>query len=104
MLLLLAHRWFVAKQHSYLYLEQCINKTDINQLCLHVHLYTTVTAIEQTAIACRNSHFSSLVAAGDVSQGGTSVTQQQKFYTDDKKSVQNPERSAELVDRVVTLF
>ena len=81
-----------------------MNKTDISQLCLHVHLYNTVTSIEQTAIACRNSHFSLLVAAGDVSQGGTSVTQQQKFYTDDKKSVQNPDRSSELVDGVVTSF
>ena len=28
-------------------------------------------------------HFSSLFAAGDVSQGGTSATQRQKFHTDD---------------------
>ena len=30
----------------------------------------------------------------DVSRGGTSATQRQKFYTDDEKSVQNPVRSA----------
>ena len=33
---------------------------------------------------CReNSRFSSLFAAGDVSRGGTSATQRQKFHTDD---------------------
>ena len=95
MLSLLAHRWFVPKHHSYRYLEQCINKTDINQLCLHVHLYKTVTSIEQTAIACENSRFSSLFTAGDVLRGGMSVTWQQKFYTDDVKSVWNPDRSAD---------
>ena len=30
----------------------------------------------------------------DVSRGGTSATQRQKFHTDDAKSVQNPVRSA----------
>ena len=30
----------------------------------------------------------------DVSRGGTSATQRQKFHTDDEKSVQNPVRSA----------
>ena len=30
----------------------------------------------------------------DVSRGGTSATQQQKFHTDDAKSVRNPVRSA----------
>jgi len=30
---------------------------------------------EVTNIACKNSHFSSLLSAGDVSQGGTSATQ-----------------------------
>ena len=34
-------------------------------------------------IACENIRFSSLFAAGDVSRGGTSVTQRQKFHTDD---------------------
>ena len=34
-------------------------------------------------IACENSRFSSLFAAGDVSRGGMSATQRQKFHTDD---------------------
>ena len=34
-------------------------------------------------IACENIRFSSLFAAGDVSRGGTSATQWQKFHTDD---------------------
>ena len=34
-------------------------------------------------IACENIRFSSLFTAGDVSRGGMSVTQRQKFHTDD---------------------
>ena len=34
-------------------------------------------------LACENIHFSSHFAAGDVSHGGTSATQRQKFHTDD---------------------
>ena len=34
-------------------------------------------------VACENSHFSLLVAAGDVLPEGTSATQQQKFHNDD---------------------
>ena len=34
-------------------------------------------------IACENIRFSSLFAAGDVSRGGTSVTQRQKFHADE---------------------
>ena len=34
-------------------------------------------------IACENIRFSTLIAAGDVSRGGTSATQRQKFHTDD---------------------
>ena len=34
-------------------------------------------------VAYENIRFSSLFAAGDVSRGGTSATQQQKFHTDD---------------------
>ena len=41
-------------------------------------------------IACKNRRYSSLITSGGVSPGGTSVTQQQKFHTDDVKSVQNP--------------
>ena len=47
------------------------------------------------AVACENIRFSSLFAAGDVSRGGTSATQRQKFHTDDVKSVWNPVRSAD---------
>ena len=46
-------------------------------------------------VACENSRFSSLFAALDVSRGGTSATQRQKFHTDDVKSVQNPVISAD---------
>ena len=35
------------------------------------------------SVACENIRFSSLFAAGDVSRGGTSTTQRQKFHTDD---------------------
>ena len=34
-------------------------------------------------LACENIRFSSLFVAGDVSRGGTSATQRQKFHTDD---------------------
>ena len=34
-------------------------------------------------LACENIHFSSLFAAGEVSRGGMSATQRQKFDTDD---------------------
>ena len=34
-------------------------------------------------LACENIHFSSLFNAGDVSHGGTSATQRQKFHNDD---------------------
>ena len=44
-------------------------------------------------IACENIRFSSLFAAGDVSRGGTSATQQQKFHTELVKSVRNRETS-----------
>ena len=37
----------------------------------------------KTALACENIRFSSLFATGDVSRGGTSATQRQKFHTDD---------------------
>ena len=51
--------------------------------------------ITRLILACENIRFSSLLAAGDVSRGGTSVTQRQKFHTDDVKSVRNPVRSAD---------
>ena len=46
-------------------------------------------------LACENIHFSSLFAAGDVSQGETSATQRQKIHTDDVKSVRNPVRNTD---------
>ena len=46
-------------------------------------------------LARENICFSSLSAIGDVSRGGTSVTQRQKFHSDDVKSVWNPVRSAD---------
>ena len=46
-------------------------------------------------LACENICFSLLFAAGDVSRGGTSATQRQKFHTDDAKSVRNLVRSAD---------
>ena len=51
--------------------------------------------IRSVLVACENICFSSLFAAGDVSRGGMSATQRQKFHTDDVKSVQNPVRSAD---------
>ena len=49
----------------------------------------------QKELACENIRSSSLFAAVDVSHGGTSATQRQKFHTDDVKSVRNPVRSAD---------
>ena len=46
-------------------------------------------------LACENIRFSSLFPAGEVSHGGTSATQRQKFHTDDVKSVRNLVRSAD---------
>ena len=41
-------------------------------------------------IAYQNRCFFSLLVAGDVSRGGTSATQRQKFHTENVKSVLNP--------------
>ena len=38
-------------------------------------------------LVCENSRFPPLLAAGDVSRGGTSATHRKKFLTDDVKSV-----------------
>ena len=40
-------------------------------------------AVSAPYIACENSRFSTLLAAGDVSRGGMSATQRQKFLTDE---------------------
>ena len=39
--------------------------------------------LDQNTLACKNIRFSSLFASGDISRGGTSATQWQKFHTDD---------------------
>ena len=46
-------------------------------------------------ITCEYSRFSLLLVASDVSPGGTSATQRQKFHTDDVKSVRNLFRSSD---------
>ena len=60
----------------------------------HVSLELSADILN-TGIACENSRFSSFFATGDVSRGGTSATQRQKFHTDDVKSVRNPVISAD---------
>ena len=47
------------------------------------HLNQNNWFLPELDVACENIRFSSLFAAGDVSQGGTSATQLQKFDTDD---------------------
>ena len=42
-----------------------------------------VLPTDSSFLACENIRFSSLFAAGDVSRGGTSATQRQKFRADD---------------------
>ena len=44
---------------------------------------TLVPSFSSGRLACKNTRFSSLFAAGDVSRRGTSATQRQKFHTDD---------------------
>ena len=48
-----------------------------------------------SAVPWETSRISSLLSAGDVSRGGMSATQRQKFHTDDVKSVWNPVISAD---------
>ena len=58
-------------------------------------LYSGTGILPEFIVACENILFSSLFAAGDVSGGGTSAAQRQKFHTDDVKSVRNPVRSTD---------
>ena len=71
--------------------------TPLNQLqfgcCLP--LIPIIEWVATNSLAWENIRFSSLFAAGDVSRGGTSATQWQKFHTDDVKSVRNPVRRAD---------
>ena len=53
------------------------------------------TLVACQTLACEKNRFSSLLAAGDLSRGGSSATQRQKFHTDEVKSVRNPVRSAD---------
>ena len=61
----------------------------------HVKSFAWRAMWDAVLVACENIRFSSLFVAGDVSRGGTSATQRQKFHTDDVKSVRNPVRSAD---------
>ena len=79
----------------FLYLYESFWKgfeSDQRRLTLLVIKYASLTWDEtwvsylrraRQAVACENIRFSSLFAAEDVSRGGTSATQQQKFHTDD---------------------
>ena len=48
----------------------------------HVNILSCCLGV-RSFLACENIRFSSLFVAGDVSRGGTSTTQRQKFHTDD---------------------
>ena len=48
-----------------------------------VILRKDISEYDTCMLACENICFTSLFAAGDVSRGGTSATQGQKFHTDD---------------------
>ena len=48
----------------------------------HVNILSCCLGV-RSFLACENIRFSSLFVAGDVSRGGMSTTQRQKFHTDD---------------------
>ena len=52
-------------------------------ICFYSTINSTTKKHYSVDLACENSRFSSLFAAEDVSRGGTSATQRQKFHTDD---------------------
>ena len=54
-----------------------------NTTTLHASHFLIQLLTVTAWLACGNIHFSSLFVAVDVSRGGTSATQQQKFHTDD---------------------
>ena len=60
-------------------------------------LFSDIFAAVADPVICEYSRFSSLFAARDVSPGGTSAPQQEKFRTDDVKSVRNLVRSSYIV-------
>ena len=75
-------------------LDKCFLSAVCTSLCLLSALENDKKGGKDN-LACENNHFSSLLAARDVSRGGTSATQRQKFHTDDIKSVRNPVISAD---------
>ena len=48
-----------------------------------MHRLACISDLAQFILACGSIRFSSLLAAGNVSRGGTSATRRQKFHTDD---------------------
>ena len=60
-----------------------------------IHFLSNIFAAVAVPVACEYSRFSFLLAAGDVSPGGTSAPQRQKFHTDDVKSVRNLVKSSD---------
>ena len=47
------------------------------------NLFLCTLVTDMNRLACENIRFSLLFATGDISRGGTSATQWQKFHTDD---------------------
>ena len=60
-----------------------------------IHFLSDIFAAVADPVTCEYSRFSSLFAARDVSPGGTSAPQRQKFRTDDAKSVRNLVKSSD---------
>ena len=86
----------------FLYNNKNNNNNNIIICCYWVHFHPQCTSDGKEKerkirkpLACENNRFSSLFAAEDVSRRGMSVTQRQKFHTDDIKSVRNPVKSAD---------
>ena len=78
------------------YHSKCNCEMDTSQRQIYLfYCSSDFSNILHFPVACKNIHFSSLFAAGEVSCGGMSATQGQEFHTDDIKSVQNPVKSAD---------
>ena len=73
----------------------CSSSVQQHSLFSSLALFSSSFFISKKNLACENSRFSSLLVAGNVSRGGTSAIQRQKFHTDDAKSVRNLVRSAD---------
>ena len=79
--------WLLGIIHKEIQKKFMFSRVSGNQIknCL-LHLYMNVSSkilLQVYLLACENIRFSSLFVAGDVSRGGTSATQEQKFHTDD---------------------